>query len=294
MRSKTYLSLLAIAAALLLAYITMRAGQPGAAPRSAQPPSTERAQAPAANAGTGQSWFAARGTSPAHDDLPLSQQIDRLVATGKPEDLFKAYNLVEDCNEFKKWGTLPTLGLPWKHELTAEENRREAALCAGLTQRMQMSSIEHLAVAARAGVMGAAEAYWRKGPFGDPSALVTRPDDPLVVAWKQEAVALLTARASEGDAISLMMLEREYRYGGDVVQPDRALDFTYSLALQMIYQQIGVHSLAAFYDNGAREMEEGLSPQQVESGRRLASEIAERWKRRTNASRAQAKLPPLR
>lgn len=49
-----------------------------------------------------------------------------------------------------------------------------------MTERMRLSRFDYLAVAVKAGISGALIQMATEGPFGDSTALSTRPDDPLV------------------------------------------------------------------------------------------------------------------
>jgi hypothetical protein len=56
-----------------------------------------------------------------------------------------------------------------------------------------------LETAANAAVPGAVTLYALSGPFGNPSALRTRPDDLLVIEWRTHVVDLLLQAIRQGD-----------------------------------------------------------------------------------------------
>ena len=104
---------------------------------------------------------------PVAPPVPLAQQLARLAASGRPEDAYAAYNLLDDCISFEKEGRLPGLEFELGREMTAEEKTAQRQLCAGLTQRQREDRLAYLATAAKAGVPGAATLFLSEGPFGD-------------------------------------------------------------------------------------------------------------------------------
>ena len=82
--------------------------------------------------------------------------------------------------------------------MTEREKQHDARLCGPMTERERQARLDYLAIALEAGVRGAAEAFLEAGPFGDPSALQTRPDDPLVKEWKATARAEWRVRPIPG------------------------------------------------------------------------------------------------
>lgn len=93
-----------------------------------------------------------------------------------------------------------------KRPLTELARREQAAYCAHLTETMKRDRLVYLEKAVKGGAMGAALAFFQAGPFGDPSALITRPDDPLVQEWKQQAGGYLTQAAHSGDMGAMMVI----------------------------------------------------------------------------------------
>lgn len=175
---------------------------------------------------------------PVAPPVPLAQQLARLAASGRPEDAYAAYNLLDDCISFEKEGRLPGLEFELGREMTAEEKAAQRQLCAGLTQRQREDRLAYLATAAKAGVPGAATLFLSEGPFGDRSALRNRPDDPLVQAWKRQAIAQLTAQADEAELSSVSTLMMAYLRDGDVVRKDAPQAYGYLLALRLVYDDI--------------------------------------------------------
>jgi hypothetical protein len=80
---------------------------------------------------------------------------------------------------------------------------RIASACGDLSARQVEQRIELVAAAADDGVPGAASAWIEEGPYGDRTALTQRPDDPLVVAWVEQAIerVLEASRHSDIEAV---------------------------------------------------------------------------------------------
>lgn len=192
----------------------------------------------------GHAWFgqvpAANAVVAGTQVVPVAQAVDALRASGNPEDAFAAYLLVSDCLFYQKEGWLPQVGQHGMEGLTAAEEQEQRQRCAGLTQRVAMSRLDDLDKAVAAGVTGAACAYYAEGPFGDPAALKTRPDDPLVREWKARAVAQMTRQAEQGEFGALNLLHVAYGNGDDVVEKNPALALRYALALRQITDEWGL------------------------------------------------------
>jgi hypothetical protein len=277
---KKYLGLVAIAGLLGLSFLLSRKTEQVPAPDG---PGAAATAAPAA------AWFAVARqatASVAHPVVPLARQVDQLIATGKPADAFEAYILVNNCLAFAKWGTIPFFGQPPNYrDMTDEEKSDEVALCAGMTERIKMSRLDHLAIAAKAGVDGADSAFLHEGPFGDPSALETRPGDPAVQAWKQQALAFLTAKANDADVGSLMTLTGEYINGSPAIEKDARLAFTYALAMRLVDGQL--HIPAVYDDASLADMKRGLTQEEIGAAEQDAARIAGVYRERIRKYRNQ-------
>ena len=217
--------------------------------------------------------------------VPLAQQLARLAASGRPEDAYAAYNLLDDCISFEKEGRLPGLEFELGREMTAEEKAAQRQLCAGLTQRQREDRLAYLATAAKAGVPGAATLFLSEGPFGDRSALRNRPDDPLVQAWKRQAIAQLTAQADDAEVSSLSTLMMAYLRDGDVVQKDAPQAYGYLLALRLVYDDILAPGVTNPYqDEYWHWLLDELTPAQQAAASARAQAIAAKY--RQHAGRA--------
>jgi hypothetical protein len=277
MARKIYLVMPAAAAALSLAFLYTGSGS--APPAEIDKPTDTRKGASASP------WFHMAASLDAISQktrIPLGQQIDSLIASGKPEDAFKAYILVNNCLMFAEWGEIPFFHFPDKREMTAQEKQEQAELCSGMTQRIKMNRLHHLTIAARARVPGADGAFLEEGPFGDPSALVSRPDDPLVKEWKQTAIELLTAQARNADWGSAAILLQQYSAGSAVVEKNPTLALTYLLALRDMGEEIHLYRDIPNPYGGAmlQEMKKGMSENDISAATTAASEILATYRRR--------------
>lgn len=209
----------------------------------------------------------------------LAQQLARLAASGSPDDAYAAYNLLDDCIVFQKEGRLPALEFDRGSEMTADEKSAQQHLCADLTERQKSARLDFLALAAKGGVAGASTRFFYEGPFGDRSALRSRPDDPLVLAWKQQAVAQLTAQAEQADLSSLSTLMMAYLADGEVVRKDAPLAYGYLLALRMVHDDILTPGTTNPYqDSYWHWLRDELTPEQQAAAASRAHAIATRFR----------------
>jgi hypothetical protein len=285
-------AIVAVAAGTLFALMTR--DQPPAMPAPAPAAVQPAAQSPA----PGLAWLQATGPQPASAPPPLAlaEQIDRLVATRDPADAYAAYRLLADCISFNRDGDRIVFEDNSAHRgdiraLSAFEKTRDALLCAGMTERMRQSRLDYLAIAAQAGVPGAAVAMATEGPFGDRTALATRPGDPLVQQWQADVNAQL-ARAAEGGDLDALHYLTGMRKNGDVLLTrDAAAAYRYGLALGMIERQVNgpddvVGKLYRADSALMREMAAELSDAQRADAVAAAGRIAE-------AHRARLAVPSL-
>jgi hypothetical protein len=177
---------------------------------------------------------------------PLARRIERLAASADPRDAFQAWWLLHACVVFERTGRLPQ----------SEDTEREvladpAHACATLNERMKMARIDDLERAARAGVDGALAELVEEGPFGDPTALTTRPDDPLVKEWKAHVNGMLNDQAEQGYWSSLYELFTGFWFGHPAIAADRQSALAYGMALRDIMVKLdGVPEQQAIPFNG--------------------------------------------
>jgi hypothetical protein len=144
----------------------------------------------------------------AADADSLQQRVERLLAHGTPRDRYQAFAVLARCahaTDFDRYlKSLPAS--PETARLRArygDGSARIAAACGDLSARQVERRIELVAAAADDGIPGAASAWIEEGPYGDRTALTQRPDDPLVVAWVEQAIerVLAATRRSDTEAI---------------------------------------------------------------------------------------------
>ena len=209
----------------------------------------------------------------------LSARLELLAASGTPEDAYAAYSLLDDCIMFQAEGRLAALEFERGSEMTAEEKAAEAQLCGSMTQRQKDSRLDFLLAAAKGGVAGASSIFLREGPFGDPHALRDRPGDPLVLEWKQQALALLTERAGDGELAGINTLMVEYLNGGDLVQKDAALAYRYLLTMRLVFDDILVPGATNPYqDSYWQGLRDQLTPEQQAAALDKANRMAAKYR----------------
>lgn len=219
--------------------------------------------------------------------LLLSEQVKHLLATQAPQDAYTAYFLISACTMFNRKHDLTLYDdkLRAGRAMTADERRHMTGMCGAMTERERQARLDYLAIAVKAGIPGAAWSYAAEGPFGDPSALQTRPDDALVQAWKQTARAQLVDAAEAGDPITLVTWGVQNISGSDLAARDPVLGYGYLLAFGLIdaYRN-GPNSpgALAYRDDSAmmNALAGDLTPEQRAVALAAAQRIAQRAKRR--------------
>ena len=229
-------------------------------------PVSGAAPAPARDAaGTGPAWLSDLGApapQPAAPDAPLAQRVERLAASGDPHDAYRAWWLLHACVVFERTGRLPARG-EGGAEAPPDAIADPARSCATLAQRTKMARIDHLERAVRAHVDGALAELVEEGPFGDPTALSTRPDDPLVREWKARVNGLLDDEAEQGAWASLYQVFTGFWFGHPAIAADRQSALAYGMALRDIMVKLdGVPEAQAIPFNGPflDEIGAGLTP----------------------------------
>jgi hypothetical protein len=189
----------------------------------------------------------ARLAAPGADEAPLAEQVEQLAATHDPENEYKAYWLIRDCEAFNRVHdnlimdidqlTKNNQWFPFRG-MTDSEKQHETKVCTGMTERMRTSRFNYLADAVKAGVSGAVVQVVDEGPFGDRSALTTRPDDPLVQEWTATVKEQLSKQAESGDLVTLNYLWAHRLMGDALIPKDPALAYRYAVALGLIFKEV--------------------------------------------------------
>jgi hypothetical protein len=197
---------------------------------------------------------------------PLAQRIDRLAASGDARDAYRAWWLLHACVVFERTGRLPE-----RDGNEPDTLADPAHACSTLNERTKMARIDHLERAARAGVDGALAELVDEGPFGDPTALMTRPDDPLVKEWKARVNGMLSAQAEDGYWSSLYQLFTGFWFGHPAIAADRQSALAYGIALRDIMVKLdGVPEPQAIPFNGPFLDEIGTGLTQAEKAQAQA------------------------
>lgn len=222
--------------------------------------------------------------------IPLADHVDRLLATLAPQDAYTAYLLVSQCANFNRRHELEIHDdkVGAKRGLNPEERRHMTALCGQMTERERLARLDYLTTAVKAGVPGAVLAYVAEGPFGDPSALTTRPDDPLVREWKAGAAEQLTRAAEAGDQATLTVWGIQTLYGSDLGPKDPVQGYAYLLASVILEaERLGPSTLSAqAHADGspllsalAGELTQQQRAVAIAAGRQLADRVKARRRR---------------
>lgn len=213
------------------------------------------------------------------DPRPLAEVIAALAATRTPADALRAYQIIEACEAHRHWFELdpmPPVLLPHKKR------------CAAITDVMRRSRYDYLRTAAYAGTPGVGSAWLRHGPSGDVEALRTRPNDPSVIEWKQQAIALVIRDGDHGDFNALQDLINGYAGRTPFFDADPSRELAYAIAYKEVVDllELGTPVQNQPTDAELAALAANLSPEQVAWAKAKAGAIlAARGKRATSARR---------
>jgi len=164
--------------------------------------------------------------------------ITNLSKSNDPNDRFRAYGLAYRCWTLHEMEARERNTVQAEREAAHPERAQYQGACDGVTDSQLTSRYDNLKIAVAANVRGAAHQYLVEGPFGDHDALTQRPDDPLVVQWKQETVAALNSSAVSGDRVAITDLMQLYD-SGVIVPRDPVRSLTYLLVENQLAAQSG-------------------------------------------------------
>jgi hypothetical protein len=213
------------------------------------------------------------------DARPLADVIAALTATRNPADALKVYQIIDGCESLRpvfEIEPMPPVFLPQKKR------------CASITDVMRRSRYDYLRTAAYAGLPGAGSDWLRHGPSGGMDALRTRPDDPSVIEWKQQARALVIRDGDQGDINALQDLIAGYAGKTPIFDADPSQELAYAIAYKDVVDllQLGMQISNQPTDAELKALAAKLSPEQVAWAKAKAEAIiAARGKRTASTSR---------
>ena len=193
------------------------------------------------------------------------QEIDKLVARGRPEDALAAFHIAEQCRAARAWER-------GYREMPPPVHSVESA-CAGIMQRHLMDMPRLLRLAVKARVKGAGVAQYRFGPLGgDVSALLTRPGDPAVVEWQTSTrLALIEEARRNGDREVVADLSYSYA-DGSLGEKNPELSLAYLLAYLEL--RLRIPGTRATHDASLiAQASRDLTPEQVNAARDFARKL---------------------
>ena len=213
------------------------------------------------------------------DSRPFAEEIAALTATRNPADALQVFQIIDGCESFR-----PVFEIdPTPPEFLLRKKR-----CASITDVMRRSRFDYLRTAAYAGSPGAGSDWLRHGPSGDMDALRTRPNDPSVIEWKQQARALVIRDGDQGDFNALQDLMIGYAGTTPIFDADPSRELAYAIAYKDVVDllQLGLPIANQPTDAELKALAAKLSPEQVAWAKAKAGAIvAARRKRTASASR---------
>lgn len=211
----------------------------------------------------------------------LGDEFNRLVGTGDPTDAFRAYDLATRCAESRADEKAAELQAPGERSAETIAALKDgsfrvetAANCENLTSTQIDDRVKYLRQAAEAGVSMAAIRLVEYGPWGDPTALATRPNDPAVLEWRHEMVGLIELAAGKGDYAAMDSLSTMYRTGSGLLgerDPGKAL--MYATAKWEAYRQ-ATGRTSAFAAQEVSQLASALTPQAASAATAAGREFA--------------------
>ena len=177
---------------------------------------------------------------PAQQSPNAGDKIKFLSKSNDPADRFQAYMLAKLCSDGRD------IALQIQNTVQAVRRPSGPALqqfkgaCDGVSDHDLASKYQNLKFAVSAHLPAAAYEFYQAGFNGDISAANQRPDDPLVIEWKQQVASELLRAADAGDLNAMSVLYRLYD-GADagLVEKDPVKSLTYFIARSTLLAQEG-------------------------------------------------------
>jgi hypothetical protein len=211
----------------------------------------------------------------------LGRDFEELIATHNPNDAFKAYNLAMGCVWAMQSEKSAELQAPGERSAETVAALKEgsfavktAKACGDLTLAQLDRRLKLLEDAAKAGVPMAALRMAGEGPWGDPQALVDRPNDPAVLEWRERVTDLIILAARKGDPSSMTSLSNMYSSGVGVIgKSDQVKALEWNVALwELNKQTTGRVSPSA--EQSFQRLSAGLSQKQIMEATQIGQQIA--------------------
>jgi hypothetical protein len=210
----------------------------------------------------------------------LEDDLAPLATVDVPAAALAMFSLIESCVEFQRNETRKFDQASHEmRELTDPERRDKTGYCAHMTEALKRERLAYLDKAVKGGAMGAAVAFVTAGPFGDPSALQTRPDDALVRDWKTRAAGHLADASHQGDITAILYL------GTTLGSPDTAgssplLRHAAALAAGRILATFGGADGLNPYSEESLPATKTMSREQLAAARALADDLEAAYRER--------------
>lgn len=217
-------------------------------------------------------------------NLTRKQIFEHLAKSESAADNFEAYVLLADCvmamDQKQLTRVTRQAELDNRQKALIQSGSVDSAIAANCGD-FNGSDLERrlplLEKAAKAGIPMAAIHLTSQGPWGDPSALTTRGNDPLVVEWKSRMETLIRIAADKGDLMAIFSLSEQYSTGVGVAERiDNELALTYATAFYSLYEFThGKQSEGALatIDSLRGKLKVEVATKATEAGQRLAQKI---------------------
>jgi len=222
-------------------------------------------------------------------DAPVEDKVRVMIASGDPEQAFKAYQLVEECLRLERDKELveteahlvrqgADAGIQFvSTKLGGPTLTAIARTCASLSGRTRLDHYQWLEYAVDRHAGGALSVYIAAGPRGDAAALRERPADPAVMAWRDDALRRVDDGVRAGEPGVLLSASGNYALlGKDLAMPEL---LKLHLAADKVVGAVN-HDQGPFPHAILDQWGATLTPQQRAQAEREAEQIFQAWRQR--------------
>lgn len=208
------------------------------------------------------------------DPRPFVDVVNALVATRNPADALRAYGIVQGC-ELNREGMFKLESTP--PILVSYKTR-----CASIPDVMRRSRFDYLRTAAYAGVPGVGSDWFRHGLAGGMETLKTRPNDPSVIEWKAQAIALVIRDGDQGDFDALQDLMQGYAGKSPAFDADPSRELAYAMAYKEVVDLLKLEMIPNRpTDEELNALAARLSPEQLAWAKAKADAILSARRKRS-------------